>query len=97
MASAESAVLEQGILGRQRQAASREESRPETCRLCTQSSGEEIVDAGGDIGRVRRKCFVEWDRHQEALEVLGCVAFFADPGELRTELEMEATSLPRAA
>jgi hypothetical protein len=67
------------------------------CRLCSGTGRGEIVDAGGDLGRVHRNCFIEWDRRQEALEA-ACVGFLlGDPGEYWAELEMEDAPLTRAA
>ena len=62
----------------------------QSCRFCTQGAAGDVIDAGGDVGRVHRACFVEWDRRQEALEAAAKIAFFLpDPGEIRSELEME--------
>jgi hypothetical protein len=53
------------------------------------AAADETIDAGGDVGRVHRTCFVDWDRQQEAREVASCLGFLGDPGESRTELEVE--------
>ncbi len=67
------------------------------CRFCTRGALGDVIDAGGDVGRVHRECFVEWDRRQEGLEAAATIAcFLPDPGEIRTELEMEEP-LERAA
>jgi hypothetical protein len=67
------------------------------CRFCTRGALGDVIDAGGDVGRVHRACFVEWDLRQEGLEAADTIAcFLPDPGEIRTELEMEEP-LERAA
>jgi hypothetical protein len=67
------------------------------CRFCTRGTVGDVIDAGGDVGRVHRECFVEWDRRQEGLEAAAMITcFLPDPGEIRTELEMEEP-LERAA
>ena len=68
------------------------------CRLCAGTAGGETVDACGDLGRVHRSCFIEWDRQQEALDLAACVGFLlGGPGEYWAELEMEGAPLTRAA
>ena len=62
----------------------------QSCRFCTRGAVGDVVDAGGDVGKVHWACFVEWDRRQEALEAAATItSFHPDPGEIRTELEME--------
>jgi hypothetical protein len=39
------------------------------CRLCNDALAGDAVNAGGDIGRVHRACFIRWDGEQEALEM----------------------------
>ena len=74
-----------------------EPSAGDKCRFCARAAVDDVVDAGGDVGRAHRVCFVEWDRRQEALEAAATIAsFLPDPGELRAELEMEDT-VARAA
>lgn len=66
-------------------------SRSQRCRFCGCKNVGDVVDAGGDVGRVHRACFVEWDRRQEALEAAAMVALsMPDPGEERTERELDA-------
>jgi hypothetical protein len=43
------------------------------CRFCAHENAGHVVDAGGDIGRVHRACFIEWDGRQEALEMAAMV------------------------
>lgn len=59
------------------------------CRFCARENAGEVVDAGGDVGRVHRACFVEWDRRQEALEMAMMVALsLPDPRESWSEREI---------
>ena len=59
------------------------------CRFCARENTGDVVDAGGDIGRVHRACFVEWDRRQEALEMAAMVTLsLPDPGESWSEREI---------
>ncbi len=59
------------------------------CRFCARANTGDVVDAGGDVGRVHRACFVEWDRRQEALEMAAMVALsLPDPGEFWSEREI---------
>jgi hypothetical protein len=59
------------------------------CRFCARENAGDVVDAGGDIGRVHRACFIEWDRRQEALEMAAMVALsLPDPGEFWSEREI---------
>ncbi len=69
------------------------------CRFCGCENTGDVVDAGGDIGRVHRACFIEWDRRQEALEMAAMVALsLPDPGEYWTEREIDGDDpLTRAA
>jgi hypothetical protein len=99
MANTHGAVLEQCPTAGQARVTERAGARVERrCRLCAGTAGGETVDAGGDIGRVHRTCFIEWDRQQETLEVAACVGFsLGDPGEYWAELEMEDAPLTRAA
>ena len=69
----------------------------DTCHLCTRTTGGEIIDAGGDLGRVHRDCFTEWDRLQEALEMSACAQLADHPGEFWAELEMEGSPVAEAA
>jgi hypothetical protein len=56
------------------------------------------VDAGGDIGRVHRACFIEWDCRQEALEMSMAAALsLPDPREEWSEREVEPVPVPQAA
>jgi hypothetical protein len=97
MARTETAVARRRPTGRRMPPAKHAEPQFETCRLCTGTTVDEIVDAGGDIGRVHRSCFIEWDRRQEALEMAACIGFPGHPGEFWAELEMDGTPLARAA
>ncbi len=99
MANTHGAALGQRLCDEQLRVTERAGSRIERrCRLCAGTAVGETVDAGGDLGRVHRSCFIEWDRRQEALEVAGCVGWFlGDPGEYWAELEMEDAPLTRAA
>ena len=59
------------------------------CRFCAGENTGDVVDAGGDVGRVHRACFIEWDRRQEALEMAAMVALsLPDPGEFWSEREI---------
>ncbi|WP_242352717.1 MULTISPECIES: hypothetical protein [unclassified Anaeromyxobacter] len=59
------------------------------CRFCARENAGDVVDAGGDSGRVHRACFIEWDRRQEALEMAAMVALsLPDPGEFWSEREI---------
>ena len=72
------------------QVSDRADSAVQSCRFCSRGAVGDVVDAGGDVGKVHRACFVEWDRRQEALEAAATItSFLPDPGEIRTELEME--------
>jgi hypothetical protein len=71
--------------------APRQGSRAQRCRFCARENLGDVVDAGGDIGRVHRACFIEWDRRQEALEAAAMVALsLPDPGEERSERALDA-------
>ena len=97
MANTQGAVLEQRPTAGQARATERSGATVEgRCRLCAGTARGDIVDAGGDLGRVHRSCFIEWDRRQEASEAAACVGFLGDPGEYWAELEMEDAPLPRA-
>lgn len=69
------------------------------CRLCGCDNTGDVVDAGGEVGCVHRACFIEWDRHQEALEMAALVALsLPDPGECWSEREIAGDEpLARAA
>jgi hypothetical protein len=69
------------------------------CRFCARENTGDVVDAGGDIGRVHRACFIEWDRRQEALEMAAMVTLsLPDPGEFWSEREIAGEDpLARAA
>jgi hypothetical protein len=69
------------------------------CRFCGCENTGDVVDAGGDVGRVHRACFIEWDRRQEALEMAAMVALsLPDPGEFWSEREIAGEDpLTRAA
>ena len=69
----------------------------DTCRLCSRTTDGEIIDAGGDVGRVHRGCFTLWDRLQEALEMSACAQLADHPGEFSAELEMEGFPVAEAA
>ncbi len=59
------------------------------CPFCYCENTGDVVDAGGDVGRVHRACFIEWDRRQEALEMAAMVALsLPDPGECWSEREI---------
>ncbi len=59
------------------------------CRFCDRENAGDVVDAGGDIGRVHRACFIEWDRREEALEMAAMVVLsLPDPGEFWSEREI---------
>ena len=79
--------------------AERAGTRDERCRFCSRENVGDVVDAGGDIGRVHRACFIEWDRRQEALEAAAMVTLsLPDPRESWSELEIAGdASLARAA
>ena len=83
MTNTQGAVLEPRPTAGQARGAERAGARVERrCRLCAGTAGGETVDACGDLGRVHRSCFIEWDRQQEALEVAARVGFLlGDPGE----------------
>ena len=99
MTNTHGAVLEPRPTAGQARVADRAGARVDRrCRLCAGTAGGETVDAGGDIGRVHRNCFIELDRQQQALEVAARVGFLlGDPGEYRAELEMEDAPVLRAA
>lgn len=69
------------------------------CCFCARENAGDVVDAGGDIGRVHRACFIEWDRGQEALEMAAMVTLsLPDPGEFWSEREIAGEDpLARAA
>ncbi len=69
------------------------------CRFCAGQNSGDVVDAGGNVGRVHRACFIEWDRRQEALEMAAMVALsLPDPGEFWSEREIAGDDpLARAA
>ena len=69
------------------------------CRFCAGENTGDVVDAGGDVGRIHRACFIEWDRRQEALEMAAMVALsLPDPGEFWSEREIAGEDpLTRAA
>jgi hypothetical protein len=71
----------------------------QSCRFCARENAGDVVDAGGDIGRVHRACFIEWDRRQEALEMAAMVTLsLPDPGEFWSEREIAGEDpLARAA
>jgi hypothetical protein len=59
------------------------------CRFCGDENAGDVVDAGGDIGRVHHACFIEWDRKEEALEMAALVVLsLPDPGERWSEREI---------
>jgi hypothetical protein len=74
-------------------------SHAQRCRFCDRENIGDVVDAGGDVGRVHRACFIEWDRAEEALEAAAMVTLsLPDPGEEWTERELdEAIDASRAA
>ena len=78
-------------------AASSRRRAVDTCRLCSRTTDGEIIDAGGDVGRVHRACFIEWDLRQEALDMSACARFPGDPREFWAELEMEGSPVAEAA
>jgi hypothetical protein len=76
----------------------RRRSQAQRCRFCSRENVGDVVDAGGDIGRVHRACFVAWDRKQEALEMSMAAALsLPDPREECTERDLEPTTVSRAA
>lgn len=70
-----------------------------TCSLCHQPGGE-LINAGGDLGLVHRRCFVAWDVDQEQREVerAGWEAYMggnrAPPPRKRDRTKPPATSRP---
>ncbi len=70
-------------------ASGRPQAAAGTCHFCAGPTVGEVVDAGGNVGVVHRSCLLEWDRLQEALEVSLGWHVLPDPGESRTELELE--------
>ena len=74
-------------------------SGAQRCRFCAGQNSGDVVDAGGDVGRVHRACFIEWDRRQEALEMAAMVPLsLPDPGEFWSEREIAGDDpLARAA
>ena len=99
MVRTEDAVALQHRTGTRSRPTKHAEPQLGACRFCTETMAADIADAGGDIGRVHRGCFIEWDRRQEALELemAACVGFLGHPGEYWAELEMEGEPLARAA
>jgi hypothetical protein len=78
--------------------APRRRSQAQRCRFCARENVGDVVDAGGDIGRVHRACFIEWDCRQEALEMSMAAALsLPDPREEWSERELEPVPVPRAA
>jgi hypothetical protein len=74
--------------------AGRGHAASQRCRLCARENAGDVVDAGGDIGRIHRACFIEWDRGQEALEMAAMVALsLPDPGEFWSEREIAGEDL----
>jgi len=72
-------------------------ARAQRCRFCGCANTGDVVDAGGDVGRVHRACFIEWDRGQEALEMAAMVALsLPDPGEFWSEREIAGDDDPQA-
>jgi transposase len=69
------------------------------CQFCDRENNGEVVDAGGDVGRVHRVCFIEWDREQEALELAAMVAMsLPGSGECWSEREIAGDNpMARAA
>ena len=97
MAIAQSARPMESDTGEVSQVPDHTQRAVQSCRFCARSAVGDVIDAGGDVGKVHRACFVEWDRRQEALEAAATItSFLPDPGEMRTELEMEEP-LARAA
>jgi hypothetical protein len=69
--------------------ARRRRAGAQRCQFCGDENTGDVVDAGGDIGRVHRACFIEWDRNEEALELAALVALsLPDPGEVWSEREI---------
>ena len=79
--------------------APRGRAAPQRCRFCDGENAGDVVDAGSDIGRVHRACFIEWDHRQEALEMAAMLALsLPDPGEFWSEREIDGDDpLARAA
>jgi hypothetical protein len=60
------------------------------CRFCACENTGDVVDAGGNVGRVQRACFIEWDRQEEALEMAATVGLsLPAPGEFWSEREID--------
>lgn len=71
--------------------------RTQCCCLCSRPNRGDLVEAGGDIGRVHRACFGEWDRRQEALEATFMLPLsLPDAREGSSEVEVDGP-LARAA
>lgn len=61
------------------------------CRLCMRPNRGDVIDVGGDLGRVHRSCFDAWDRRQEAIEAAEMVAQrLPDPREEWSEHDVHA-------
>jgi hypothetical protein len=69
------------------------------CSRCNRLTLDDLID-GGDIGLVHRACFVAWDQHQEALELMlarSCAAPHHAEGLADLDLEPVSLELPSAA
>jgi hypothetical protein len=60
------------------------------CGLCGRLRGGQapMVETGGPLGRVHRRCFTAWDRRSEAAEMLG----WLPPQDLDLEPARPATT-----
>ena len=68
-----------------------------TCCFCGKAVAREVLDAGGDVGRVHPACFEAWDAEQEAMEMSLTMAMaLPDPREDQ-ELEPVVFPMPAAA
>ena len=68
-----------------------------TCCFCGKAVAREVLDAGGDVGRVHPACFEAWDAEQAAMEMSLTMALaLPDPREDQ-ELEPVVFPMPAAA
>lgn len=68
-----------------------------TCCFCGKEVARDVLDAGGDVGRVHPACFEAWDAEQEALEMsLTMAVALPDPRE-DLDLAEGVVTVPAAA